>query len=328
MFFTGLAMLSLKFKKTIRKYNLITKGDSILSGVSGGADSLALLYLLNDLKKERGFGLAVAHLDHALRSESAADAEFVRAAALRLGLPFFTKRIDLKSLSRNGSTEELARKARLDFLFKVAAKNGANKIALGHNFDDQAETVLMRILRGTGLLGLSGILPKRNMAGLVIIRPLIDAHRCEIEAYLKRRSLRWLRDSTNSSDIYLRNKVRNRLLPLLEKEYNKNIREVLANMSETGASDYDYLSRVSLAKLKNKRTDVRLNLLREAHQAIRRLMLRHLVANASGSGQSVSFKHIRELEDLIANRPLNSIVDLPCKVSAVKKKFSLFFVKK
>ncbi|MDP3732117.1 MAG: tRNA lysidine(34) synthetase TilS, partial [Candidatus Omnitrophota bacterium] len=154
-----------KVKNTIKRYNLIGKGDKILLGVSGGPDSVAMLYLLKSLKKELKISLHVAHLDHMLRNDSYKDKEFVERLARNLKIPVTTATINVKELAKSGSLEEIARNARLGFLFKVAQDIKAGKIALGHNLDDQAETVLMRIIRGAGLCGLSGILPKRNIAG-------------------------------------------------------------------------------------------------------------------------------------------------------------------
>ena len=224
-------MILEQIKKAIRRHNLIAEGDKVLIGVSGGPDSVALLYLLNKLKKEFKLTLHIAHLDHMLRKDSYRDAEFVKRLAERLKLPSTITQVNVKELAKKGSLEEIARNARLAFLFKIAKDVNADKIALGHNSDDQAETVLMRIIRGTGLYGLSGILPKRNIAGYEIIRPLLEVKRKDIEAFLKRKGIKPCIDMSNLEDIYFRNRIRNKLLPLLEKEYNKNIKEVLANMA-------------------------------------------------------------------------------------------------
>ena len=207
-----------KVKETIKKYGLIAPGDAILIGVSGGPDSVVLLCILNNLKKELKLKLHVAHLDHMLRTDSASDAEFVRKLCQRFKLPFTLGKINVKAQANKGSLEESARNIRLDFLFKTAKAIKAKKIALGHNFDDQSETVLMRICRGTGLYGLCGILPIREISGFRIIRPLLEIRRAQIESYLKAKGIKPRRDSSNSSDLYLRNKIRNRLMPLLEKE--------------------------------------------------------------------------------------------------------------
>lgn len=317
-----------KVKKTIKRYKLIDKGDKIVVGVSGGPDSVALLYLLNSLKKDLKINLHVAHLDHMLRKDSNKDREFVERLANKLKIPVSVANINIKALAKSGSLEEIARNARLGFLFKVARDIKADKIALGHNLDDQAETVLMRIIRGSGLYGLSGILPKRKIAGYRVIRPLIEVKRRQIEAFLKRKKIKPRIDASNLEDIYFRNRIRNRLLPLLEKEYNKNIKEVLSNMAQSLGYDYEYLSVAARRTMKGSKTKLNLNKLRRLHPAISRLLLRMSIAKVKGNTRRITFTHIKELEDLICNRPVNSVVDLPKGVSAVKKKNHLSFYHK
>jgi len=317
-----------KVKKTIKRYELIDKGDKIIVGVSGGPDSLTLIFLLNSLKKEFKISLHIAHLDHMLRKDSYKDRKFVERLAHKLKIPLTVAKVDIKELAKAGSLEEIARNARLGFLFKVARDIKADKIALGHNLDDQAETVLMRIIRGAGLYGLSGILPKRNITGYQVIRPLIEVKRREIEIFLKKKKIKPRIDASNLEDIYFRNRIRNRLLPLLEKEYNKNIKEILSNMAQSIGYDYDYLMRVAQRAIKGAKTKLNLKKLTNLHPAIRRLVLRMDIARVKGNTRRLTFAHIKELEDLIFNRPVNSIVDLPKGVSVVKKKNQLFFCRK
>ena len=317
-----------KVRNTIKKYNLIGRNDKIVIAVSGGPDSVALFYLLNSLKKEFKLTLHIAHLDHMLRNDSYRDAEFVKKLAEKFRLPLALTQINVKELSRKGSLEEIARNARLGFLFKVAKEIKADKIALGHHLDDQAETVLMRILRGSGLYGLAGISPKRNIAGYQIIRPLIETRRKEVEAFLKQRKIKPRLDSSNLEDLYLRNRVRNRLLPLLEKGYNKNIKEVLSNMAENVGYDYDYLIHAAHIAMKRLGPKVNLKKLLKLHPAIQRLVLRLNISRLQGDTRRITFQHIREIEDLILNRPVSSIVDLPKGVSVVKRKKQLYFYRR
>jgi tRNA(Ile)-lysidine synthase len=324
----GCPLIINKVKDTIKKYNLINKNDKILVGVSGGPDSVALLYLLNKLKKEFKLTLHIAHLDHMLRKDSYRDAEFVKRLAERLNIPSTIRQVNVKELAKKGSLEEIARNARLAFLFKVAKDVNADKIALGHNLDDQAETVLMRIIRGTGLYGLSGILPKRNIAGYEIIRPLLEVKRKDIEAFLKRKAIEPCIDMSNLENIYFRNRIRNKLLPLLEKEYNKNIKEVLANMAESLGYDYDYLVKAGNRAGRQMRTKINLKKLSRLHPALQRIIFRYAIASLKGNTRRITFQHIKEIEDLLLNRPINSIVDLPQRVSVVKKKNYLSFYRK
>jgi len=317
-----------KAKATIKKYNLINRNDKIVIGVSGGPDSVALLYLLNSLKREFKLKLHIAHLDHMLRKDSGKDKEFVLALAKRLKLPVTTAQINVKALATHGSIEEIARNARLGFLFKAAKDIGAKKIALGHNLDDRAETVLMRLLRGAGLSGLSAISPKKDIAAYRIIRPLIEIRRKDIELFLKKKKIKARIDISNSQDIYLRNKIRNKLLPLLEKNYNPNIKEILNNTAETVGFDYDYLSQRANKFIAKTSTKIDLKKYLLLHTAIQRLVLRLMIAKLKGDTRRIDLAHIKELEDLILNRPVNSIVDLPKGVFVVKKKNTLQFYRR
>jgi tRNA(Ile)-lysidine synthase len=273
----------------------------------------------------------------------------VERLAKRLKIPITTGQINVKELAtclptgrKKGSLEEIARNARLGFLFRVAREIKTHKIALGHNLDDQAETVLMRILRGTGLLGLSGILPKREIADFEIIRPLIEVRRPDIETFLKRKKIRPRIDASNLEDIYFRNRIRNRLLPLLEKEYNQNIRGILSNMAESVGCDYNYLNRLAEQAMRrvgakingstlltiNPRAQCRridLKKFLKLHPAIQRMVLRLAITRVKGDTRRITFQHIKEIEGLILNRPINSIVDLPKGVSVIKKKKYLSF---
>jgi tRNA(Ile)-lysidine synthase len=224
--------------------------------------------------------------------------------------------------------EEIARNARLGFFFRVAKKIKAGKIALGHNLDDQAETVLMRILRGTGLSGLSGILPKRDIAGYQIIRPLIEIRRSEIEAYLKKKRIKPRRDPTNLEDFYFRNKIRNKLLPLLEKGYNRNIKELLSKMAQGIAFDYAYLAKAAKRAIRHQKNRLKLRKFSTLHPALRRIALRLLIKATKGDTRRITFRHIEELEDLVIRRPVNSIVDLPKGISVIKKKTDILFYKR
>ncbi|MFA5145718.1 MAG: tRNA lysidine(34) synthetase TilS [Candidatus Omnitrophota bacterium] len=315
-------------KNTVKRYDLIRKHDKILVGVSGGPDSVALIYLLNSLKSTYKISLHIAHLDHMLRKDSSGDRKFVEGLAARLNIPITSGQVDVKKLSGKGSVEEIARNARLNFLSGTAKKIKANKIALGHNLDDQAETVLMRILRGAGLYGLSGILPKRRIAGVDFIRPLLGVRRQEIEAFLKRKKIKAVIDASNQEDIYFRNRIRNKLLPLLAKEYNKNIKEILSNTAESLAFDYDYLSRQAVSRQRIFSRKVNLKKLSKLHPAMQRLILRMRITALKGDTRRITFQHMRELEDLILNRPVNSIVDLPRGIRVAKEKASLKFYRK
>jgi len=322
-------MLIEKVKKTIEKYGLLCKGDKVLVGVSGGPDSLTLLFVLNAIKKELKLKLHIAHLDHRLREKSREDAVFVKRIAQKLDLPVTVSTVDIRRrASKGGSVEEIARNSRLGFFLRLAKRIKADKVALAHSFDDQAETVLMRIIRGSGLYGLSAIRPKRKINGTSIIRPLLEISRKEIERYLKTLRIKPRKDPSNRENLFLRNKIRNNLLPLLEKEYNSGIKEVLCNLAESAAIDYDYLHAQAKKTLPKRKQGIRLEKLKKLHPSIQRLALRLSIDKIKGNMRKIDFRHIRELEDLILNRPAGSVVDLPQGISVKKNKSYLSIYKR
>ena len=195
----------------------------MIVAVSGGPDSTALLLALNSLKREYGLKLHIAHLDHMFRAakETKKDHEYVSLLSRKFGIPLIFKRVDVPAYAKESglSLEEAAREKRYEFLLKTAKAAGARKIALGHTLDDQAETVLMRLVRGSGLGGLRGIPPKRPLEGAFIVRPLIEVWKKEVEEYLKEMAVKPRRDATNFMRKFLRNRIRHELLPLMEKEF-------------------------------------------------------------------------------------------------------------
>lgn len=307
-------------RSTIKTYGLLSRGDTVVIGVSGGPDSLALLHLLHGIKKEYSLTLHVAHLDHKLRKSSSQDSAFVEQAAKSLHLPFSGGAVNLRKPS-----EETCRLARHEFLFKIAKTLNADSIALGHTLDDQAETVLMRLIRGTGLLGLAGIAPKRNFGDFTVIRPLIELPRAEIEKYLKRKGLRPRIDETNCQDIFLRNRIRAELLPLLEKKYNRNIKQLLGNLAQNTGNDYDYLLRSAEKDAGGIKPAIGLARFARLHPSIKAIVLRRMAERVQGDTRRLTARHIRELEDLARNRPAGSIVDLPKELSVKKTQKNLCF---
>jgi len=317
-----------KFKGTIKKYKLIQKNDLILVGVSGGPDSLALLLKLHSLKSKLNLTLHIIHLDHNLRKDSGADALFVKRWGQKLNLPVTLKQLPLQRIKGRGSLEEFFREERLKFFIHTAKTIKADKIALGHNLDDQAETVLMRLLRGAGLSGLSGISAKRVIHDAVFIRPLLETTRKQIDKFLKNRGIKPRIDSTNREEIFLRNKIRHHLIPILKNKYNINILEVLSNLAESVSADYEYLDRVAKRSLKGNPLRLNLEKIAKLHPAIQRLKLRQSISHIQGNTRRINFQHIKELEDLIYHRPNESVVDLPKGVSVKKSRNILIFFRR
>lgn len=247
-----MAALKEYVKSIILREKLINDGDLVLVGVSGGADSLSLLHILNELRQENflSFSLYIAHLNHGIRGDSARDdAEFVKKLAKKMRLPCTVgaARTNVFRMRRGLSIEDAARRLRYSFLQWLAQRVGAPRIALGHNRDDQVETLLLNLLRGTGLDGLAGIKFKRRAGSKeqFIIRPLLETGRAEIERYCRENGLHPRIDETNLDTRFLRNKVRLRLLPYLEKNYNPDIRNGLSRLSHLLAPDSDYLLRAA-----------------------------------------------------------------------------------
>lgn len=215
--------------------------------VSGGPDSAALLHLLWRIGRERDLALYVVHLNHALRGSLAdQDQNYVKELAQKLSLPFFTEKVAVASLAqeRGLTVEEAGRFARYRFFAQVAGEVGAGKVAVGHNADDQAETVLMRLLRGTGARGLGGIAPVGEHSGLIVVRPIIECTREQIEAYCNWAQLSPRLDATNRELIYFRNRIRHRYLPLLEEE-NPSLRLNLAQTAQVLRAEDEYLDTIA-----------------------------------------------------------------------------------
>lgn len=226
--------------KTIRKYNLIEKGDKVVLGVSGGPDSIAMFYILNEFSKSLGFEIFVAHINHGIREEATDDEKYVEKWCLKYKVPFYILHSDVKKIAKAEKlgVEETGRKIRYDFFNSVANKVGANKIAVAHNKNDLAETIIMNILRGSGSKGLCGIEPKQNN----IIRPLIEISRDEIEEFCKKEKLEPRIDKTNFENEYTRNKIRNIVIPYIKENFNPNIVNSLGRLSEIMKEQEDFIS--------------------------------------------------------------------------------------
>ncbi|MGI6488215.1 MAG: tRNA lysidine(34) synthetase TilS [Syntrophomonadaceae bacterium] len=221
-------MLS-RVKKFIVEHNLINRGELVIAAVSGGPDSVAMLHILNRLSPELGFSLYAAHLHHGLRAEADTEEEFVVQLTSAMDIPCSRTRVDVRQLARvrKLSVEEAGREARYTFFYQLQQELEAARVATGHHMGDQAETVLMRLLRGSGLKGLRGIMPRRG----IFIRPLLECSREEIVSYLHDNHQEYCVDHSNYDPVYLRNRIRHQLLPQLQREYNPGIAHSLARMA-------------------------------------------------------------------------------------------------
>ena len=320
--------LSEKILQVIKAQRLIKSGDTVLIGVSGGPDSVALLGVLSHLKYKLGVNLHVAHFNHRLRSKSDHDEAFVKSLAEKLNLQFHVHRRKSFSPSKSVS-EDTARQWRLNFFIKVAQKISATSVALAHTQNDLAETVLMRLLRGAGLSGLRGILGENKIGGQKFIRPLLSIQRIQIERFLQRRHLNYCTDETNKQTAYLRNKVRLKLLPDLIKNYNSNLPNILVDLAYTTQADYNYLLTESQklfkknVKVSKTKIKIRLNFFFKQHPSMQRMLLRLSFESLVSNFNQLSFTHIQEVEEMLSSRPVGSIVHWPQSVKVLKSKDAL-----
>lgn len=237
-------MLEEKVYDTIKKYELIKNGNTIVIGVSGGPDSMALLNVLYCLNESKRINckLIVAHINHGIRKEADEETEYVKDFCISKNIPCYIKTEKVEELAKKQKigTEEAGRKLRYSFFEEIAKKVNAHKIVTAHNANDNAETVLMNIIRGSGTSGLKGIEVKRDNR---YIRPLIKCKREEIEEYCSKNKLNPKQDKTNNENIYTRNKIRNKLIPYLEENFNPNIILSLNRLSELAYSDNEYIEK-------------------------------------------------------------------------------------
>ncbi len=236
-------MLLEQVKRTIDRYHLLDKGDRLIVGVSAGVDSMVLLHVLNTYRPTFDLSIIVAHINHGLRpKESEKEADLVQKESERLGLTFEYGQFNVKEYQkeRGISLQDAARKIRFYFFNTLLQKYRANKIALGHNADDQVETVLLRLIRGSGLKGLKGMLPVREGR---VIRPLLEVWRREVESFAEEKKIHYLLDSSNLKENYLRNRLRLTLIPLIEKEYQPNFKKIVLKTSTILREEDHYLEK-------------------------------------------------------------------------------------
>lgn len=290
------------------RYNMTVDGDRVVVAVSGGPDSVCLLHILNKIKDALGIELIVAHFEHALRPDDDEDeTRFAESLAASLHLQFHTKKASPALSDTCASLEEMARNARYQFLEQIKNECHAQKIAVAHNLNDQAETVLMRLLRGSGLTGLAGIPPYRDGK---IIRPLIKVPRTEIEAYLDKKRMAYMTDPSNFDTRYLRNKIRLELIPLLKK-YQPRILEILGQTADIMRKDDAWLQaraeawvRGAVETYGSKEIRIPLSSFLELPEALRNHAIRHILVIIGGNLRRVSMGHVEAINRLLtANRP-------------------------
>jgi len=317
----------------IQRYSLISPGETVVVGVSGGADSVCLLHVLAKRQKGLGIKLHVAHVNHQLRGiESEADAQYVSDLAGSLGIPITISKQDVAAYrtERNCSIEEAARELRYAFLARVAREVGANRIAIGHTRDDQVETILMHILRGTGITGLCGLAPCSPMAcdyqglslraptsrgNLLVIRPLLDITREETTGYCQEHQLNPRIDSSNLSLSFFRNRLRLQLLPLL-RQYNPSVDQALLRLADIAKEDNAFIDQHALelwdkvARQENNAIYLDRKQIASLPIALQRQLLKAAVTKLAGDVRDIEASHVEAARSLL-NKPAGKRISLP-----------------
>ena len=300
-------------RRTIRRHSLFPPESRVLVGISGGSDSVALTLLLCDLAACNEFTVvSLAHLNHQLRPTATRDEDFCRDLAERLAIPIVIERRDVKAYGdiHTMSLEDAARRVRYDFLGRAAAEAGATRVAVGHTQDDQAETFLLKLMRGAGLTGLGGIYPRRGL----VVRPLIDVSRSDLRAYLAARGESWMEDESNDDVENPRNRVRHVILPELDRAAGGATRPAIARAAALVRQDGQWLDELSLARFEALTTvtpdGVEIDatpLTSEPLPVVRRVLLEAMRQTAGG--REIGLDHVEAVLDILAGN--GGGIDLP-----------------
>ena len=325
-------MLKEEVLKTIETYNLIEKNDKIVIGVSGGPDSICLLLVLYGLKEKLGIEIVVAHVNHMLRDVADLETEYVQSFCKKLGIECYVKKADILEISKTQKkgTEEVGRQVRYDFFDEVAKKTNSNKIATAHNSNDRAETVILNILRGSGLSGLKGIEPIRDNK---YIRPLINTDRQDIENYCNDNKLEPKYDKTNNENIYTRNKVRNTVIPYIKKEFNPNIIKTINRLSSLATEENEYLQAITKQEFENLLIEKTENIILDLHKfnslnlVIKRRLILYTINEVLHTTNGIEKVNIDDIIKLCKNNIGNKYL-MPIKeIKVYVKKGKIYFIK-
>ena len=321
-------------EKTVSTYGMLEPKDSVLVGVSGGPDSVALLHVLIKLASRFSLRLGVAHLNHSLRQkDSDKDAEFVASLAGKFDLPCYVRKenVNKYKVENKLSLEEAARRVRYTFLDSVSESNNFNKIALGHHSDDNAELVLMNLFRGSGPKGISGIPPVRDGK---IIRPLINLKRSEIIDYLETKGLKHVSDTSNLDTRYIRNRIRLNLIPLLKESYNPKIIDTLNRLSEIIGFEEEWIEDTihplfekTALSLQDDIVSFSVPRLKEINIAARRRIIRKAIERIKGDLRRITFFHIDSVINLLESGSTYKNLDFPDRIRIQLNREHLIFSK-
>ena len=319
---------------TIKKYNLIENGDKLVLAVSGGPDSMAMLNILNELKNEGiiNFNFCVAHVNHMIRQEAKDDEEYVKKYCEENNIDFYSKSIDVQKLANNNKvgTEEAGRYARYEFFDEILEKTNSNKIAIAHNKNDKAETIIMNIFRGSGITGLKGIESRRGK----YIRPLIECERFEIENYCEEEKLNPRIDKTNFENTYTRNKIRNIVIPYIKKEFNPNIIETLNRLSELVIDEENYIEKQIekiykelLISEGKKEIVINLKSFNNQEKVIKSKIILYTITRLFGTSKEISKIHIDDIMKLCSNNIGNKYLMPNKNTKILIKNHKIYFIK-
>ena len=324
-------MLKEQVLNTIKKYDLINENDKIICGVSGGPDSICMLDILKDLKEELKFELIVCHVNHLIREEAISDEEYVVNYCKVNNIKYYVKRIDVKKYADNNKqgTEEAGRNVRYEFFEEILQKEGANKIAIAHNQNDKIETIIMNMLRGSGISGLKGIEPKRENK---YIRPLIETERTRIEEYCEEKNLRPRIDKTNFINDCTRNKIRNVVIPYIKNEFNPNIINTMDRLSSIIEEENRYLEKITIdvfEKLKIKEEKGHLVLkLKEFNKqdtVIKKRLILYAINKTIGNVQNIEKVNINDIIKLCEKNIGNKYLMPNKNIKILVNKNQIFF---
>ncbi|MEI7903898.1 MAG: tRNA lysidine(34) synthetase TilS [Candidatus Firestonebacteria bacterium] len=296
-----------KVRAVIKKHAMLSYGDTVIAGVSGGIDSTALLLLLSSLKREYGLKLFAVHINYRLRgAESDGDQVFIEKLCRKLKVPLKVVRADFNRERKPGSVQEAARNFRYMIYSSVAKEHKAARVAVAHNKDDQVETMLMRFLRGSGTEGLAGIPPVRKLfPGVAVIRPLLESTRKEIEKYLKDLRIKPRTDSSNLKEVYLRNKLRLKLIPDIEKNYSPGFKEAASRLLNILNEENNYISSgarkafAALSEASESAVVFEKKGLLKVHPAILMRIFRLAVEFLKGDLAGIEYKHLETCEGML-----------------------------
>ena len=324
-------MLKEQVLNTIKKYDLINENDKIICGVSGGPDSICMLDILKDLKEKLKFEIVVCHVNHLIREEATSDEEYVVNYCKENNIKCYVKRIDVKKYANNNKqgTEEAGRTVRYEFFEEILQKEEANKIAIAHNKNDKIETIIMNMLRGSGISGLKGIEPKRENK---YIRPLIETERNNIEKYCEEKSLRPRIDKTNFINDCTRNKIRNIVIPYIKSEFNPNIINTMDRLSLVIEEEDNYLEKITREifnklKIKEEKGYLVLNLkeFNKQEAVIKKRLIIYSINKTIGNVQNIEKVNIDDIIKLCEKNIGNKYLMPNKNIKILVNKNQIFF---